>query len=134
MRAFQSLLLTSAAIAGVAMPAVAATTTERYCLITDVTAFETRVHIRCTQPPTPSTGNSSSSAAEAKINKFLYDQTPYFAVESGTPLAGYVATLGAAAMQTGMVVMIVFRTDSSLNPVGCQKNDCRRLLSFWMIK
>ncbi len=120
--------------AGIAAPVVAATTAERYCLITDVTAFEARVHIRCSQPPMPSSNNGPGGALETKIDKFLYEQTPYFAVESSSPLAGQLAVLGVAAMQSNMVVKIVFRTDTALNPVGCQKNDCRRLLSFWMIK
>src|SRR5882757_4766120 len=80
------------------------------CFVGDAMIFYDRVHIRC-------------------YNKTVEGVT-FFAVDTAQPIAVSLVTKALTAMQQGRPVKIAYAPDSDLNPPGCRKTDCRRLLDI----
>lgn len=78
------------------------------CFVRDAMVFYDRTHVRCYNK----TGGGIT----------------YFAVDTGQPIAASVVSKALQAMQTGKPLRIVYAPGSDLNPPGCEKADCRRLL------
>jgi len=80
------------------------------CFVRDAMVFYDRVHVRC-------------------YNKTAGGVT-FFAVDTSQPIAVSLVTKALSAMQQGRPVKIAYAPDSDLNPPGCRKTDCRRLLDI----
>lgn len=72
--------------------------------------FYDRVHVRC-------------------YNK-TDEGVTFFAVDTSQPIAVSLVTKALTAMQQGRPVKIAYAPDTDLNPPGCRKTDCRRLLDI----
>ena len=72
--------------------------------------FYDRVHVRC-------------------YNKTTSGVT-FFAVDTSQPIAVSLVTRALTAMQQCRPVKIAYAPDTDLNPPGCRKTDCRRLLDI----
>ncbi|MBI1213519.1 MAG: hypothetical protein GC190_18825 [Alphaproteobacteria bacterium] len=80
------------------------------CFVRDAMVFYDRVHVRC-------------------YNKTAEGVT-FFAVDTSQPIAVSLVTKALSAMQQGRPVKIAYAPDTDLNPPGCRKADCRRLLDI----
>ena len=80
------------------------------CFVRDAMVFYDRTHVRC-------------------YNKTAQGVT-YFAVDTSQPIANSVVSKAVSAMQQGKPVKIVYAPGPDLNPPGCEKADCRRLLDI----
>jgi hypothetical protein len=80
------------------------------CFVRDAMVFYDRVHVRC-------------------YNKTTEGVT-FFAVDTSQPIAVSLVTKALSAMQQGRPVKIAYAPESDLNPPGCRKTDCRRLLDI----
>ena len=80
------------------------------CFVRDAMVFYDRVHVRC-------------------YNKTAGGVT-FFAVDTSQPIAVSLVTRSLLAMQQGRPVKIAYAPESDLNPPGCRKADCRRLLDI----
>jgi hypothetical protein len=80
------------------------------CFVRDAMVFYDRVHVRC-------------------YNKTAEGVT-FFAVDTSQPIAVSLVTKALTAMQQGRPVKIAYAPDTDLNPPGCRKSDCRRLLDI----
>jgi hypothetical protein len=80
------------------------------CFVRDAMVFYDRVHVRC-------------------YNKTA-DGVTFFAVDTSQPIAVSLITKALSAMQQGRPVRIAYAPDGDLNPPGCRKTDCRRLLDI----
>lgn len=80
------------------------------CFVRDAMVFYDRVHVRC-------------------YNKTAQGVT-FFAVDTSQPIAVSLVTKALTAMQQGRPVKIAYAPDTDLNPPGCRKTDCRRLLDI----
>lgn len=80
------------------------------CFVRDAMVFYDRVHVRC-------------------YNKTAGGVT-FFAVDTSQPIAVSLVTKALTAMQQGRPVKIAYAPDTDLNPPGCRKADCRRLLDI----
>jgi hypothetical protein len=80
------------------------------CFVRDAMVFYDRVHVRC-------------------YNKTTQGVT-FFAVDTSQPIAVSLVTKALLAMQQGRPVKIAYAPDTDLNPPGCRKTDCRRLLDI----
>lgn len=89
------------------------------CMVVDVAAFSNRIHIHCPSP---------SMALANLANNPQTMVPPYFAIEVTSPAAQGLLQLGQAGLLFKRGLIIFYDTDMSHNPIGCNQNDCRRLL------
>jgi len=87
-----------------------------YCYVNNVAAFETRIHIRCSNP-----------TAEG-IAYFAYATDAAHAVTANQILA-----IGNSAFALGADVWVYYNTSTSYNPPGCNTGDCRGLVGVSMV-
>jgi hypothetical protein len=105
-----SVLCSAGAMLAASAPAHAAVSS--HCLVLEVATFDNRVHIR------------------AKCD-YSDTQTPtYVAVESNSPMAATVVQVGLFALTSKRFVNVFYDTNIGANPVGCNQNDCRRLIGL----
>jgi hypothetical protein len=93
-----------------------------YCTVVEVATFNNRVHIHCTQPVTAcqlKAGGCGQQEASAPT---------YVAVESNSAMASTTVQIGLSALINKRLVVVFFDDNAGANPVGCNQNDCRRLI------
>jgi hypothetical protein len=86
------------------------------CYVNNVAAFETRIHIRCSNP------------TAAGIAYFAYPTDAAHAVTANQILA-----IGNSAFALGADVWMYYNLDSAYNPPGCNTSDCRGLVGVSMV-
>jgi hypothetical protein len=93
------------------------------CAIIDVAVFNNRVHIQC---------KGVLKECKFKSGGCPAGQPPsapsYLAVEANSPMAAHVVQIGIAAVIHKRSLDVVFDDSKGANPVGCNGDDCRRLI------
>lgn len=104
---------------------------EKYCYISEVAAFENRVHLRCRAGGRPGVVTPPDNSANGRYAQSIF----YFAVDARAQqdLASRVVELGSAALAQDRDLLIAFRSAPSENPPGCLPQDCRRLVGVVML-
>jgi hypothetical protein len=87
------------------------------CSVSNVAAFENRVHLRCTTSP------------GGGIYYFAYASDPaHFST------ANQILAVANTAFALGKPVWVYYNISSSLNPPGCNTGDCRGLVGVSMVQ
>jgi hypothetical protein len=94
-----------------------------YCTVTEVATFNNRVHIHCTKPITACDLKAGAGGCGPEVSP-----PAYVAVESNSAMASTTIQIGLSALTTKRLVVVFFDDNAGANPVGCNQNDCRRLI------
>lgn len=91
--------------------------TQSACTPVEVATFADRTHVRCAAS---NTGGPFAANADGVV---------YFAVPTGSPMAGILTDMAMTARATNKSLRVTYRTSTAQNPPGCQASDCRLLVS-----
>ena len=91
-----------------------------YCVVNNVAAFDTRIHIRC---------NDYVDVGGDHVYYFAYSTDPV-----NIDTANQILAIGNTAMAMNYGVWMYFYTDTAHNPPGCNASDCRGLWGVSMVK
>lgn len=94
------------------------------CTVLDVSVFADRVHVQCRVL----LGQNGLNGPATTLNA-----GDYYAVPTDSSFAPIFANLATAAQQTGRSLTVVYWSDPSHNPPGCQASDCRAVVAARLI-
>lgn len=91
------------------------------CAVTQLRVNSDRFFVRCAE-----------SRAGMSIPSFVRD-IPYYSVPYTQQNARYLFDLVLAARDGGKPLRLIFEEDPEMNPPGCARNNCRRMIAAGLV-